>query len=140
MAKPSQPKIIVAMPAYNEENYRSAMDKAAQCIEEFKMTADSLQSDLNERSVALHPTGEVLDNDIRKKIFARGPLNDVATCYWIKGRSAEELGDMDKARDAYQAAVDYPHALCWDPRGLFQRGIFWSPPDDARGRLKNLKQ
>ena len=126
--------------AYNKENYRSAIDYADECFEEFKMTADSLQSDLNELSVALPPTGEVLNNDIRKEIFARGPLNDVATCYWIKGRSAEKLGDKDKARDAYLAATEYPHARCWDSRGWFQRGIFWSPPADARGRLKNLKQ
>jgi len=126
--------------AYNKGDYRGAIAYAEQCIDEFKMTANSQQSDLTKHSVAKPPTGEVQNTDVKREIFSRGPLNDVATCYWIKGRSAEKLGDVDEARDAYKAAIEYPHARCWDSRGWFLRGLFWSPSDDSEGRLENLKQ
>lgn len=121
--------------AYNKKDYKSAIAYAKDCINEFKPAADDEQSDLNKRSADPPPIGEVLDNNERREIFDRGPLNDVATCYWIMGRSAEKLGLTEEARNAYQAAQNYPHGRCWDPKGWF-----WSPPDDAEGRLRYLEQ
>lgn len=121
--------------AYNKGNYESAMDYAEECIDEFKPAADNEQSKLKEQSVPPPPTGEVFDDDERREILRRGPLNDVATCYWIKGRSAEKLGLKEEARNAYKAAQNYPHGRCWDPKGWF-----WSPADDAEARLKYLEQ
>jgi hypothetical protein len=64
-------------------------------------------------------------------------LNDVATAYFIKGRSAEYLYEKTKdkkykslAEEAYQAACVLKYGRCWDPQGWF-----WSPCDAANERL-----
>jgi hypothetical protein len=70
----------------------------------------------------------------RSAILANGLVNDVGTCYFIKGRSLEHLGHSDQAQDAYQAATNFPYARTWDPRGEF----FWSPAEAAAGRLEQI--
>lgn len=132
-----QPKNVVlttaAWNALNAKNYVAAIAKAQECVDEFGRSADREQSDLEKQKTPQPPKGKVTDAE-RQMILARGLLNDVATCYFIIGRSAEYLGRMDLARDAYGRASKYPYARTWDPGGWF-----WSPAEAAADRLAGLK-
>ena len=122
-----------AWDALNARDLTAAIVLAESCITEFRPAADAEQASLTASNAPLPPTGEV-PADVRQRILARGLLNDVATCFYIKARSAEGLGRRADAREAYQLALRYPHARCWDPKGFF-----WSPADAARGRLAELE-
>jgi tetratricopeptide (TPR) repeat protein len=122
-----------AWAAYNKGNYEVAIPAADRCIQRFKEEADRDQNELAKKHAALPRTGKV-SADQRKAIFDNGVLNDVATCYWIKGRSAQKLQRITQAREAYQSTVKYSYARTWDPQGWF-----WSPAEDAADRLKDLK-
>jgi hypothetical protein len=73
--------------------------------------------------------------------FDRWAVNDVATAYFVKGRAAEYLLKKQKnqkykqiAQEAYQSAMKFTYARCWDPQGWF-----WSPAEAAGERLPLLK-
>lgn len=121
-----------AWDAYNNGKYETAITNAAICIDEFRVQANRLESKLESEKVDL-PTGGVSD-EMKKKIFANGVLNDVATCYFIQGRSAEKLSRKADATKAYEQAKKYPHARAWDTKGWF-----WSPAEAASDRLEGLK-
>lgn len=70
----------------------------------------------------------------KQKIFANGLLNDVATCYFIKGKAAEKLVRKDDAKRAYEEAKKLTYARAWDPQGWF-----WSPSEGASDRLDALR-
>jgi len=106
---------------------------ARRCIEEYGGGADRAQAEL-ERARAPLPGTDGLSEAEKRTIFARGLLNDVATCAWIAGRSAQRLGRMEEARSAYQRAARYTYARCWDPR----RGAFWSPAEAASDSLVDV--
>jgi hypothetical protein len=128
--------------AFNRGDYKGAIKFADECIENFGKVADRMQEKLSNDKESLPPTGSVSDAD-KNKIFKRGPLNDVATAYFIKGRSAENLyrkgGSKDPiykemAENAYKAACRYKHGRTWDPNGWF-----WSPCEAGADRLSSLK-
>ncbi len=54
---------------------------------DLKNDADKSQADLEKNKATPLPAGKV-SKEQKKAIFEQGVLNDVATCYWIKGRSA----------------------------------------------------
>jgi hypothetical protein len=122
-----------AWDAYNDKDYGKAIAKAQECVDEFKASADREQAKLENEGVPLPPTGKVSDAEWHV-IIERGLLNDVATCYFIIGRSAEHLGQIDVARGAYGHAMKYTYARTWDPAGFF-----WSPAEAAGDRLSNLR-
>jgi len=121
-----------AWAAYNSGKYQAAITNAEICIEEFRGKASLDESKLEKEKPDL-PTGEVSDA-VKKQIFANGLLNDVATCYFIKGRAFEKLGRKDDALKAYQATTKFTYARAWDPKGWF-----WSPAEAAEGRIEGLK-
>jgi len=122
-----------AWDAFNEEDYERAIVHAEECINEFRGAADREQKQLEEDHVPLPPKGKVSDQQ-KEIILARGLLNDVATCFWIKGRSAENLERIEEAKQAYQATLRYTYARCWDPKGWF-----WAPSEAASDRLSQLQ-
>jgi exonuclease VII small subunit len=128
-----------AWKAYENAAYKKAMEFANKCIDEFRKAADRIQEKLLKEGVAEPPIGKVKDEALKNEIFGRGLLNDVATAYFIKGRSAEHLyrkGGPNSsklkqvAEEAYKAACKYKHARTWDPKGWF-----WSPCQAASDRL-----
>jgi hypothetical protein len=123
----------VAWEAFNKGNFEEAISSAQKCITEFKGGADREQKKLESAKEPLPRTGSVSE-EIKKVILARGLLNDVATSYYIKGRSAESLGRMAEAKQSYKEATKYTYARCWDPQGWF-----WSPSEAAQDRLSILK-
>jgi hypothetical protein len=122
-----------AWQAFNGGMFEKAITAADRCLSEFRAAADEEQAELTRARAADPPTGPVTDAE-KKAIDKRGLLNDVATCTWIKARSAENLTRKDDARAAYTATMTYTHARCWDPAGFY-----WSQAVDARRRLAALK-
>jgi len=126
---------------FNNNNHKSAVEKAQECIYEFEGAAKRQQADLVRNKEPLPPTGKV-DPNVKRQILDRGVLNDVGTCLWIKGRSAEYLFQKSKEKDtssrdlaiaAYQEACGLTYARTWDPKGWF-----WSPAEAASDGLARL--
>lgn len=125
--------MTAAWEAYNGHTYEDAMAKAERCASRFKNDAEQTQSNLEQKKAKQPPTGKVTEAQ-KKAIYGQGPINSVATCYWIKGRSAQILHRNGEALEAYNAAVKLSYGRTWDPRGWF-----WSPAEDAKDRLLDLK-
>jgi hypothetical protein len=62
-------------------------------------------------------------------------LNDVGTCWFIRGRSLEKMRRNSEAKTAYGAAAKYTYARCWDPDGQ----AYWSPAEAAAERLEVMR-
>lgn len=91
------------------------------------------QERLAKAGVPLPPTGMVPDEE-RRRIHARGVLNDVAAALWLRGKALQQLGDPAGARKAYQEAAALTYARVYDP----SKDEFWSPADAAGGLLRML--
>lgn len=124
-----------AWDTYNKKKYESAIRYAEECINEFKGAADREQHGLEQENASLPPTGKVSDQE-RETIWKRGLLNAVGTCFYIKGRSLEALGQKQEAITVYKEASRYTYARCWDPKIK----IFWSPAETALDRLQLLEK
>lgn len=119
--------------ASKKRDYVEAIAKAQQCIDGFQAQALREQQEYAASGGALPPVGAVSEDE-KRKIFSRGGLNDVATCYFIKGEALENLSRVSEAKDAYKAAQQFPAARTWDAAGFF-----WSPAQGASDRLAALK-
>jgi hypothetical protein len=104
------------------------------CIANYEALAIKTQQGLTEDGVPLPGSGSVTDEE-RNLIFSYGVLNEVASCYWIRGQVFEELESIDEAKGAYLKIQQFPHARVWDPQGQ----IFWAPVQNATERLNVLQ-
>jgi tetratricopeptide (TPR) repeat protein len=120
--------------AYKAGKYDQAIAAASKCITRFRPTARDMQKDLQTKNSPQPPTGSVKPEG-REEVHRNGPLNDVATSYWILGRSLEEQGKKAEAIKALRACAALTYARCWDP----DQEIFWDPAKDASGRLDDLE-
>ena len=118
--------------ALEAEKFESAIKSADDCIGEFRGAAKRAQEKL-EKEKAVIPANPTTEEQ-KQKIFENGLLNDVATCYFIKGRAAEKLGRKEDAKKAYEEARRLTYARTWDARGWF-----WSPAEGAADRLDALR-
>jgi hypothetical protein len=119
--------------ALDAHHYDAAISSAEECVTRFQHSADRQQAELEQNRTEAPPVGAVSEQE-KLVLFSRGLLNDVATCFFIKGEAAQKLGRIGAAIDAYQAASKYTYARTWDPRGWF-----WSPSDEARARIHRLE-
>ncbi len=122
-----------AWKALEKKTFQEAIAKADRCIESFEASAVKLQKEL-EKANARVPKGEVTEAE-KKVVHKNGLLNDVAACYFIKGKAHEGLKEKDAAIAAYKAAATLTHARAWDPAGRW----FWSPAEAATERLEELR-
>jgi hypothetical protein len=127
---------------YNNKNYLGAITAADDCIDDFGPKATKQQNQLSAEKVNDPPTGAVQSGADKQRIFERWAVNDVATAYFVKGRSAEYLYKKQKAvkykemaQQAYDGAIKLSYGRCFDPQGFF-----WSPAEAAQERLEALKQ
>jgi hypothetical protein len=118
--------------AFNKGDWAAAIQKADECINQFQDQADDQQAEL-EKKHATVPSGTV-PKQVKDEILNRGPINDVATAFWIKGQALERLGKIDDAKRAYQGASKYTFGRCFDSSW----DGFWSPSERAMGRLRHL--
>ncbi len=93
------------------------------CFELYEKTADEQQA-----SLANFAAGT---NDEIAKYWA---LNDVGTCYFIRGSAFQKAAQTEEARKSFQTVLDkYRFAQCWDPKGWY-----WKVTDAAVERLAEL--
>ncbi len=139
IAKNSQQLTTEAWNAFNKADFNGAIAKAEECIDKFKDDADDKQQDLRRKNTPEPPTDEFSPTE-RDTILKRGPLNDVATSFFIIGQSEEELYRRGKGKDpqhnerakkAYKETCRYTYARTWDPGGGGTKGFFWSPSKKA---------
>lgn len=121
-----------AWKALDLDNFREAIAKADKCIEAFEASALKIQKQLESAGTRV-PKGDVTEEE-KKAVHQNGLLNDVATCYFIKGKSFEGLKQKQSAIIAYKATARFTHARTWDPKGWF-----WSPAEAATERLEELR-
>lgn len=119
--------------AFNKQDFVEAIAKAQECIDGFKPQALREQKEYAAGGSTPPPVGAVSEDE-KRKIFSRGGLNDVATCYFIKGKALENLSRIGEAKEAYKSAQQFPDARTWDAAGFF-----WSPAQGASDRLAFLK-
>jgi hypothetical protein len=135
-----EPCLASAWTAFNSKDYSAAVQAADQCIDDFGRAADRQEAELQNEPVT-KPGRPPTEFD-KNRIFAQGVLNDVATAYFVKGRAAEAQSQKVRresertklrrtAKESYEAACRYKHALTWDPRNA----SFWSPCQAASDRL-----
>ena len=126
-----------AWKAFNAHRYELAIQYCDSCIENSAPSALKKQHKLD--SLKIVPETGAVDNEKKKEIFNNGALNDVATVYFLKGRSSESFYKLDKqknskykqmANEAYKEACKYNKGRCWDVRGWF-----WSPCEASTDRL-----
>ena len=78
-----------------------------QCWEEFSADADKQSYTLSD----FPPKGDETKYQI---------MNDVATCYFIKGEALRDTGHPEEAKAVLQEVIKkYPYAQAFDPRGWF---------------------
>lgn len=125
--------------AYNAEKYDEAIQSAEKCLDDFQPSASKEQQALEESKALMPPLGKVgegVGQEDKEAILKRGVLNDVATCWFLKGRSLEKLGREKEAIEAYQEAKKYTYARTWDPSW----SGFWSPAQAADDRASFLEK
>lgn len=131
------PNVLITNAAWTEfngERYEQAISNAEKCIDDFLPTAERQHRELIDKGEALPPEGKITDKSIRGKLLARGLVNDVAACWFIKGRSLEKLKKDQKAIAAYCETAKYTYARIYDPGW----DGFWSPAKAAIDRALSL--
>jgi hypothetical protein len=118
--------------AFNRNDYDDALKKAKECTDRFGTEGLREQQEYTSQGAPSPPKGAVSDDE-KRKIFSRGVLNDVGTCYFIEGQALEKLSRINEAKEAYKAAKQFPDARAWDTGGFF-----WSPAQSASDRFSKL--
>ncbi|MBN2119884.1 MAG: hypothetical protein JW734_02355 [Candidatus Omnitrophica bacterium] len=104
-----------------KKNFSAVYQITDECMLKFEAEADSIASGLSSL-----PSKESAD--------ACKAMNDVATCYFIKGEALMREVKISEAKELFKTLIDkYPYALAWDPRGWF-----WSIKEKAEATLSKL--
>ncbi len=91
-----------AWEALAKKDYNGVAAYSKKCIELYGQKASEQQASLK-------------DFAPKEQAFDYWALNDVATCYFILGKSYKEQGKPAKAKEAYKKIIsDYSYAQCWD--------------------------
>lgn len=123
-----------AWSALEAGEFRAAIERADLCVVTFESQADEIQNSLHEQNVPVPKPHLLSTESARAEVFARGPLNDVAACLFIKIAAGIAAGaEEDTICTAYSHLIKLPHALVWDPRGWF-----WSPSDASTSEIKKV--
>ena len=105
-----------------KRNFSRVYELTGECIKKFSQEADNLAKTLNK-----FPP--------QAKINLYKVMNDVATCYFIKGEALMRQKKIQEAKKVFKEAADkYPFAQSWDPRGWF-----WSVKEKSEATIKKLE-
>ncbi|NNF40529.1 MAG: beta-glucanase precursor [Woeseiaceae bacterium] len=114
--------MVKAWEALGEGAYADAVSYTEKCTELYEERARTMQASLSEKPSA----------DIVNDYWA---LNDVGTCYFIRGEALMKLQRDAEAIAAYKVVRDeLYYAQAWDPKGWH-----WSPSDAAYPRVAMLE-
>ncbi len=117
---------------FNNKEYYKSIDKANECIKLFRGQAEIKQEELVKKN---SPKPNTNPNKKEKdEINSHGLLNDVATCYYIKGLCFQELNKKEEAISSYTKAEFYTYAMCWDSQGWF-----WNISEAITGTKKSVR-
>jgi hypothetical protein len=123
--------VAEAWRAYNRADFAGAVTVAERCTSTFQKQADDIERKLRTADGESAPQTDAE----KSSVLARGPLNDVATCFFIIGQSAVHLKQPERAIQAFEAATKYSHAFSYN-----QDGSFWSPARASAQELELLRQ
>lgn len=108
-----------AWEALTRKDYDGVYAYTNKCIELYKGKAMVMQAAMTDYA----PKGSEFDY---------WALNDVGTCYFIKGMALKEQGKLDEAKEVFNVVIkEFSYAQCWDPKGWF-----WKPAVGAKDQLK----
>lgn len=111
-----------AWAALEGNNFEAAIGYTSKCIEMFRAQA------IEQQKALTAPLTE------KEQIFAQWALNDVGTCFFIRGQVYEKQGKKAEALADYKfLAENLPFAQCWDTKGWF-----WRPASAAAEKVKAL--
>jgi hypothetical protein len=126
-----------AWTAYNNRDWKLALQNAEDCVFSFAAQANDSQRQLGNNNYVL-PQNYTVPNALtaaqKAEIFEHGLLNDVCISYWICGMSCLRLNDRTRAREYFRKAKELTFGLCYDT----DKKLFWSPSNDATIQLANL--
>ncbi len=118
----SQTLATNAWQALDVKDYDAVYAYTNKCIELYRGKAAAMQASLN-------------DFAQKGTEFDYWALNDVGTCYLIKGNALMEQGKAEEAKQCYNTVInDFKYAQCWDPKGWF-----WKPADAAKDKLELIE-
>jgi hypothetical protein len=94
----------------------------AKCLELYEKEARKMQASLSEKP----------SSDVVNEYWA---LNDVGTCYFIRGEALTKLKRNAEALAAFKTLKDdLYYSQAWDPRGWH-----WAPADAAYTKIEMLE-
>ncbi|MFC1703500.1 hypothetical protein ACFL1E_01775 [Candidatus Omnitrophota bacterium] len=120
----SQTLTTKAWGAFNAGDLNMALMYTDKCIELYQDKAKEMQASLD---------GYPWESN--EEVFSYWALNDVGTCFFIKGDMLRQAGKIQEAKEAFNTLMDeFKYAQSWDPNGWF-----WKPADAARERLLEIE-
>ena len=113
---------VKAWDALGDGKYEDAVKYTEKCSELYEEKAREMQASLNGK-----PSSD--------KTHDYWALNDVGTCYFIRGEALTKLRKYAEAVEAYKVVRDdLYYSQAWDPQGWF-----WSPSDAAYPKIEMLE-
>ena len=113
---------VKAWEALDEREYEDAVKYTEKCAELYEEKAREMQA-----SLWTKPRPEVT--------WDYWALNDVGTCYFIRGEALTKLKEFEQAIAAYKVVRDeLSYSQAWDPKGWF-----WSASDAAKEKINMLE-
>jgi tetratricopeptide (TPR) repeat protein len=114
--------MIKAWEMLGEGNYEAALNYTEKCAELYEVKAREMQSSMSAKASP-------------DKVNDYWALNDVGTCYFIRGEALTKLRQYEEALIAYKIVRDeLYYAQAWDPKGWY-----WSPSDAAYTKVHMLE-
>ena len=117
----SETLTVKAWKALDAKDYQGIMIYTKKCMDLYEKDAKEQQASLT-------------DYAPKEKAFNYWALNDVGTCYFIRGEALTAQGRKDEAKASFEHIInELSFAQCWDPKGWF-----WKPAVGARGRINKI--
>jgi len=114
--------MVKAWEALGSGKYDNAIKYTERCVALYEGEAKRMQASLSAKA----PPDKVNDY---------WALNDVGTCYFIRGEALTKLKRKEEALAAYKVVRDeLYYAQAWDPKGWH-----WSPADAAYPKVEMLE-
>lgn len=105
-----------------EGNYEAAIKYTEKCAELYEEKAREMQESMTSKAAP-------------EKVNDYWALNDVGTCYFIRGEALSKLRKYKEALAAYKVVRDdLYYAQAWDPKGWH-----WSPSDAAYPKIDMIE-
>ncbi len=121
---------ILSSSEYVRNAWEASSNKDLEALERIvQACVDNYSKDAKEQQASLHALAT------KEKAQDYPALNDVATCYFIRGEAYFKAGKLKEAKlDLQEVINNYNYAQAWDPRGWF-----WSVAEKSEAILDKIK-